>query len=505
MDSKEITMQGLLEAFNSLIMRARLAGAMHLNNGVTRLAFARDMTDYADQIIDDVETGHLPLEDGLEALQQAYIQLQKQVLQLNSERLDQPVLPNPYNALGPLVTEEVDPLELITLMSPPRRPFKDAPVDLLRYVRRERLQAVEVNQVRSTTHAAPPPVANTRLLTPDQWPAEVKPQEPGFYVVPKSTTFQQLQADLFTTKDFNVLSKFKSLNPGREQVKAGQLIVLSDPNNLLCTREEAQLMAAAQRVNEALESLTPEEADFMAQHHDEIESFITHGVTAVGIGEAMFAKHLEDVKKVLVDIENLHKTSFNRHGNLQSVEFFAERRALFNSLNLQLTALTKKVIGFPDHPDLKNALGISSRSLVHRWTLAGGPDQIPGYATHINGVSKAAKYIKYGGWVATGIGGGVSYMKVQEVCAAGNTEMCKKIRFTETGAFAGGVLGGAAAGVVVSQGTAGAICAVAGVPTGGAAFLVCGLILAGASAYGAGYYGGMGGDVLGELFYESSK
>ena len=269
-------------------------------------------------------------------------------------------------------------------------------------------------------------MANTRLLTPDQWPAEVKPQEPGFYVVPKSTTFQQLQADLFTTKDFNVLSKFKSLNPGREQVKAGQLIVLSDPNNLLCTREEAQLMAAAQRVNEALESLTPEEADFMAQHHDEIESFITHGVTAVGIGEAMFAKHLEDVKKVLVDIENLHKTSFNRHGNLQSAEFFVERRALFNSLNLQLTALTKKVIDFPDHPDLKNALGISSRSLVHRWTLAGGPDQIPGYATHINGVSKAAKYIKYGGWVATGIGGGVSYMKVQEVCAAGIQRCVKR-------------------------------------------------------------------------------
>ena len=127
MDSKEITMQGLLEAFNSLIMRARLAGAMHLNNGMTRLAFARDMTDYADQIIDDVETGHLPLEDGLEALQQAYIQLQKQVLQLNSERLDQPVLPNPYNALGPLVTEEVDPLELITLMSPPAVHSKTPP------------------------------------------------------------------------------------------------------------------------------------------------------------------------------------------------------------------------------------------------------------------------------------------------------------------------------------------------------------------------------------------
>ena len=30
--------------------------------------------------------------------------------------------------------------------------------------------------------------------------------------------------------------------------------------------------------------------------------------------------------------------------------------------------------------NLKSALGISSRSLVHRWTVAGGADQIPGYA-----------------------------------------------------------------------------------------------------------------------------
>lgn len=503
MDSKEITMQHLLGAFNDLIMRARLAGSMHLNNGMTRLAFARDMTDYADQIIDDVETGHLPLEEGLEALQQAYIQLQKQVLRLNIERLDQPVLSSPYDTLNPLATEEVDPLELITLMTPPRRPFKDAPVDLLRYVQRERLQAVEANQVRSTTHAASPPVANTRRLTPDQWPSEVKPQEPGFYVVPKSTTFQQLQADLFTTKDFNVLSKFKSLNPGLDQVKAGQLIVLSDPNNLRCTREEAHLMAAAQRVNEALKSLTPEEADFMAQHHDEIESFITHGVTAVGIGEAMFAKHLEDVKKALVDIENLHKTSFNQHGHLQSAAFLAERQTLFNSLNLQLTALTKKVIGFPDHPDLKSALGISSRSLVHRWTLAGGPDQIPGYATHINGVSKAAKYIKYGGWVATGIGGGASYMKVQEVCAAGNTEACKKIRFTETGGFIGNVAGGLAAGTVMKATPIGPLCAaIAKSPPG---VLICGILVVGAGSFSAGYIGADFGEEAGEAVFEINQ
>lgn len=89
-------------------------------------------------------------------------------------------------------------------------------------------------------------------------------------------------------------------------------------------------------------------------------------------------------------------------------------RRLLAQLNTNLTTLTRKSIGFPDHPNLKSALGISSRSLVHRWTLAGGADQIPGYATHIDSVSKASKYLKLGGWIGTGIGGGEVFGSIGE-------------------------------------------------------------------------------------------
>ncbi|MGP5285097.1 hypothetical protein ACTXNJ_28480, partial [Pseudomonas helleri] len=285
-------------------------------------------------------------------------------------------------------------------------------------------------------------------------------------------------------------------------VNAGSMIVLSDPNNLQCTREEAILMAAAAKANEAVKALSPEEADFMARHRDEIETVIARGATAIGIGEAMFAKNLDDVRKLFKEVEALHIRSFQTDGHLRSPAFFAERRRLLAQLNTNLTTLTRKSIGLPDHPNLKSALGISSRSLVHRWTLAGGADQIPGYATHIDSVSKASKYLKLGGWIGTGIGGGASYMKVQDVCSAGNSEACKRVKFTEADNFAGGIGGGAIAGALLTAPTVAGICLAIGVPTVGVGTVVCSVVVVGAGSYVGGEVFGSIGEKAGEVIYE---
>lgn len=350
------------------------------------------------------------------------------------------------------------------------------------------------------------PVVQEKPPLPDAEPIVTpQPQEPGFYVVPKSTTAEQLESTLFAVKNPAVISKFKSLNPNLTDVKAGSMIVLSDPNNLQCTREEALLMEAAGKTNAALKPLSPEEADFMVRHREEIETFLDYGSKGIGVGESMFANNLGNVKTVLNDIDALHKRTFQADGHLRSPEFFAERKRLLAQLNTNLTALTRKGIGFPDHPNLKSALGISSRSLVHRWTKAGAAEQIPGYATHIDGVSKAAKVVKYGGWIGTAIGGGASYFKVQEVCAAGNTEACKKIKFTETGSFAGGFAGGAAAGAALTAPVVAGLCVGLGVPTGGLATLACGIVAVGVGSFTSGAIGGFIGELGGEVIYEAVK
>ncbi|MBD0682417.1 PAAR domain-containing protein [Pseudomonas sp. PSB11] len=330
-------------------------------------------------------------------------------------------------------------------------------------------------------------------------------QEPGFYIVPKSTTREQFEASLFTLRDPAVMGKFKLLNPNLNDVKAGSMIVLSDPSNYQCTREEALLMDVAAKTNQIIETLSPEEADFMVQHRDVIQAFLTYGSNAIGIGASVFKNNLDNVGNALRDIEALQTNTLQRDGHLRSPTFFAERQRLLAQLNSHMTALTRKGIGFPDHINLKKMLGISSQSLVHHWTNASPGGQIPGHATHLEGVAKASKYVKYGGWLGTAVGGGASAMKVQDVCAAGNTEACERVRFTETGAFAGGIGGGVAAGAILSAPVVGALCIGLGVPTGGLGTLACSIVVVGVGSYAGGVYGGKGGEIIGEVIYEYAR
>ena len=360
------------------------------------------------------------------------------------------------------------------------------------------------NPVASPSSSSSSSLATARS-NPKPISFDTSAQEPGFYVVPKSTTREQLEANLFTLRDPAVMGKFKLLNPNLRDVKAGSMIVLSDPNNYQCTREEALLMEVAAKTSQMLETLSPEEADFMVQHRDAIQSFLSHGSTAIGVGAGIFKNNLDNVSDTLKKLEELHQHSFLRDGHLGSPAFLAERQRLLAKLDTHLTSLTRKGIGFPDHPNLKRAMLISPPSLVHRWTEAGGVGQIPGYATHLEGVAKAAKYLKYGGWVGTAVSGGASAMKVQAVCSAGNTEACERVRFTETGSFAGGVGGGAIAGAIFTTSAVGGLCIGLGVPTAGIGMLACSVVAVGIGSYGGSKLGEKGGEIIGEVVYENFK
>jgi len=90
---------------------------------------------------------------------------------------------------------------------------------------------------------------------------------------------------------------------------------------------------------------------------------------------------------------------------------------------------------------------------------------------------------------------------VKEVCRAGETQACKKIRLTETGAFAGGFTGGVTGsklGGLVALG----VCGVFSVSTAGVGTPVCGIALVGGGALAGGLLGEQIGESTGELLYE---
>lgn len=332
------------------------------------------------------------------------------------------------------------------------------------------------------------------------------PVEPGFYVVPRSMTAAELYRSLFEAMPPAAMLKFSALNPGLEgTIKAGSLIVLSDPDNTSCTYQEAQLMQAAQQVRAALDPLTPGEADFMARHRTEIATFLGETSTGLGVSAAMLEKHLVKLRDTLKNMEYLHQNSYRQHGHLRSPEFFTERKRLLAQLDAHLQSSTiRNSVGLGDHPSLKSALGISSQSLVHRWNKAGAPGRIPGYATHVAAVSRAAKYMQAGGYIGIGIGGVASLLDVQEVCSADpESAACKKVKFSTGGRFTGSALGGYGGGEVAFL-ASGKICLALGATTG-LGGVACVAAVVGVGSLVGSTAGGVFGEGAGEILYERTQ
>lgn len=336
-----------------------------------------------------------------------------------------------------------------------------------------------------------------------------EPLPPGFYVVPRSMTGKQVLAKLFAdTPHSHLVSRIKSLNPTFDQgFKAGEMVVLGNLlNPAACLREEAELMLAAAEVRAALEPLSDDEANFMAEHHAEIASVVDGASQSLGLSNDVLSKALKDIESTLRDLEYLHQREFVTHGHLRSPQFFATHQQLYRQLDSQLKAtFLGKQLGLGSYPTLRRDLGISTQSLVHHWSKGGAPGQIPGYATHMAELSKAAKFLKAGGYIGLALGGTASSLKIQEVCQAGDTKACQKIRFTETGSFAGSLAGGALGGMVLGGSTTGAICAALGIPSAGVGTLACGLVVVGVGSLVAGSMGGYFGEGAAEVIYERTN
>jgi hypothetical protein len=91
-------------------------------------------------------------------------------------------------------------------------------------------------------------------------------------------------------------------------------------------------------------------------------------------------------------------------------------------------------------------------------------------------------------------------MKVQDMCTKGNAEACKRVKFTETGSFAGGIRGGALAGVLTVPLVGWTLRALT-VSTrclGGGWRAVIVVVVDG--YYAGGVYAGKGGEVIGGLY-----
>ncbi|WP_241189667.1 PAAR domain-containing protein [Enterobacter ludwigii] len=314
----------------------------------------------------------------------------------------------------------------------------------------------------------------------------------GFAIIPYGGTTEAWQRLLFTENPpAGAKELFATLNGPDERYKAGSIMMVVDPNKQ-DSEQIAHMQAAKARVDAALAPLSIQQANFLFKHKDTIEMFAAAASTASDTygysGQATEAAkgYFEQVEKILVEIEKTYKNQYITSGTLIGEQFFVERRRLFGQLDSVLKMFMKHRFMFNEYADLKSALGLSSRSITHRWNETGVSD-IEGYATHIEKLAKYVKWMETAGKIGIGLSAFDTAAKITEACTVGRD--CAKTSFTSIGEFSGGLVGGAVGARIIGAGAANTICAVvlgaATIEAGGAGALLCTLIVSGGIAYGS--------------------
>ena len=125
---------------------------------------------------------------------------------------------------------------------------------------------------------------------------------PGFYRVPRSISGEQVLARLFADAPHkHLVNRIKALNPTfAKGFKAGEMFVFGNLiNPAACSREEADLMAAAAEVRAALESLSESEANFMADHQAEIALMVGGASGSLGLSTDVLGNGLKQIENTL--------------------------------------------------------------------------------------------------------------------------------------------------------------------------------------------------------------
>ena len=151
--------------------------------------------------------------------------------------------------------------------------------------------------------------------------------------------------------------------------------------------------------------------------------------------------------------------------------------------------------GLRGNQSLKNVLGISTKSYLHK-------GEIDGYAKRMAAIARASKWLGKGTYVGLAMDVGVAGLKIKEACVEGRDAQCRRARYVESGRLVGGVTGAAIlgkAGAVIA-GRACKIVLAVGLKARGE--LTCGIIGGAAGGYAGGSFFGDTGALLGGKIIE---
>ena len=338
-------------------------------------------------------------------------------------------------------------------------------------------------------------------------PIKSIPDQAFFHVVTRAQSVDQLLARLYQNPDQNTKDHFQSVNQHLQaSVLPGQVVVVTPPGQTVCTAFEHDLAEVAADIERMQVRLTPKEASFVAKNYEMINNLMAYSGTAIGVSTTYFKQHKKRLEELLKRLERLYVSTYNSGRKLNQQRFYQQRKAIFNQIN----AILRRMVGQKfagtnlQVGNLKNSLGLSTKSILHQWNRVPGKVQtIPDFADNYARVGKYGKLLSRIGYAGVALDIGQSGVLIHQACTTGREEECTRSKYVQGGRLTGSLAGSAAGGyygVLVGYGVCNLIF---GLPSGGASLFWCGLVGGGVG----GYYGGsVLGDVgkdKGALLYES--
>ena len=320
---------------------------------------------------------------------------------------------------------------------------------------------------------------------------------PAYCVVdlPGSLDFQA--RSLFNNVHSPAAQMFMQMNADTPWLKPGQILIVADPDTPapLTLNALAALRQAKSKTNEALMGTRTDEAEYLHKYYGLIAGITSAGDKIFGITSDVGEKYFASIEQILKKIEASYQNQFRTQGTLISQQFFAERNQLFNQLKELvnkplLKSLIRYSVKFKPYEDIRRALNLSSRSIVHEWSTV-GIGAIPGYSTFVGNAAKAARFLKSGGYIGIGFSFANSTNEVVKSCTTGRENECERTAFKEYGKFIGTTAvgyGGGALGTFAGLG----VCAAIGIATAGVGGVACAAVGSVAGGMAGGYAADLG-------------
>lgn len=301
---------------------------------------------------------------------------------------------------------------------------------------------------------------------------------PGYCVVERPGTLEYQARELFRDVQSPAVSLFMKLNADTRYLKPGQILIVADPETpaQITLQMLHSLRQAKDKTNNAFTGIDGDDASFLQKHYGLIAALTGAGDKIFSTAGDAGERYFRAIEQTLTKIEASYQNQFRSQGTLISQQFFLERNQLLNQLRELvnkplLKSLSRSVVKFRQYENLKRALNLSSRSIVHEWSTV-GLGGIPGYSFYVGNAARAARFLKSGGYIGIGFAFLGTTNEVANACKIGREGECSKIAFKEYAKFASGTFSGMAGGTLGASAGMG-VCFAVGIVTAGAGGVAC--------------------------------